>query len=1361
MNSTPEYENPKSKKVATFDKKLSNKSKKRKANDANSPNKKTKTVGPEEKVIARCVGDKYLFAKDLTPDTGMKSFHAWTWEEVYQKIVLGKVKKNYCHLYEHRIASDFPYVLENFVQRTRCVAYFDIDDFVAHKEDHNREIYLNNFKHAVQNVLGIDSRMRVQEACGHKGDAYKVSYHILFPDVHFESHAHLRFLCEQNGRSKVCQVTNKKGKLEMKEKTFIGDFEIDMSVYHKGYWRMPWCTKKGSNRVLVPLDVKQFSLQAFKELSIHFVPESSCLINVEMASRTKTTNKRTSRAIPASRTIQGRGEGPLMLKAKRLLGVKGEFEVYKASKDGEGITYKAISQSWTCCHGREHFDNKCISVYEDRVNCLCTSCKGFVNYPPLADELMIQNEAEIRKLVCEFWNVKNISVRVDGKSIVYTGGRGVFSRYDQSNGRLQHKTAEAVDNVALNDVKKMVRDYHKVEEVEETTGTKKKKHLVTYSTCEQCDGKDCTKCSGLGKISTYNKNTKRLVLNSNAMVVEPIYHIWSDTNWGTVIEDDTPFVASTATIDGTTITCDGTFLPKMKLLNKRTGCNEKITFDDGTLSIPVGSTVGIQANMGLGKTHGLMLAIKQAIKAVEQGHRVLFVTYRCSLAYDLFKNLSKKHNILKVLHYQDGMDGREYKPSMVNDCNVMVCQAESIWKAADAQWDLIVTDEVQSLSSQFSSGKVTFRNPNCSAHKAFQILRELYARTPTAIFMDADLEEYTPRGIDFINTMRGTFTHIVHRGKPEKRDYVDCGTKKRLHGKLEEALEAGYKVVYTSNTATSIDAIVGALGQKYKIVAFYGQDDKHSLTSTTDINLLARDCDLLCISSGKIGSGVSIEDKLMFPENGDYKHKHGTNHPDYRPFDMVFVYGVACDGTSCVRELNQASCRCRNIARKLCMYTIQNSIDMNRFQNYKNSEEEVSAIKTRRDLLYRERRGAAAVAADELAIEAMKFDNASAYCISNPVSAAECSYDPNLMMSKGLIPSKDFNDNLLSVQKERIESIRNMHSIFVARIHHDAQRHWTLESKKNSKMADYKPIDRLPQLLAAVPESYRKWKDWNVPTVNKIKSRLVQMFRLDHDKSQKDWAKQRLVDIVNKRNHDESRTSVLLRHLLSHFDEINEGFKLNAVHNQLLEDFFEDKQTMRAIDQQQSYPLRCKNTEELETMRVNALKNWAKHLHGNADAAKHEVHKKFSQALESVFVDFIPIKTGKHKGKKACYEPLDDNITQERIANINKLVPRAGKLRKGTEWQSRTNWLLDYFKKNGVKHCMKRFQFTHRTKKDKKEAAWVIDDTQALEYASMMGASLTPEQEARRSHKFDTLRQLGDEVFLKKHFKAPSALSRK
>ena len=47
MNSTTnnnrEYENPKSKKVATLDKKVSNKSKKRKANDANKPNKKLKS----------------------------------------------------------------------------------------------------------------------------------------------------------------------------------------------------------------------------------------------------------------------------------------------------------------------------------------------------------------------------------------------------------------------------------------------------------------------------------------------------------------------------------------------------------------------------------------------------------------------------------------------------------------------------------------------------------------------------------------------------------------------------------------------------------------------------------------------------------------------------------------------------------------------------------------------------------------------------------------------------------------------------------------------------------------------------------------------------------------------------------------------------------------------------------------------------------------------------------------------------------------------------------------------------------------------------------------------------------------------
>ena len=65
---------------------------------------------PEEKAIARCTGDKFLFAEDLNTTTGIKLFHAWTWEEVHRKIIRGKCSKKrpYCNLYEHRVAPNNP-----------------------------------------------------------------------------------------------------------------------------------------------------------------------------------------------------------------------------------------------------------------------------------------------------------------------------------------------------------------------------------------------------------------------------------------------------------------------------------------------------------------------------------------------------------------------------------------------------------------------------------------------------------------------------------------------------------------------------------------------------------------------------------------------------------------------------------------------------------------------------------------------------------------------------------------------------------------------------------------------------------------------------------------------------------------------------------------------------------------------------------------------------------------------------------------------------------------------------------------------------------------------------------------------------
>jgi len=51
---------------------------------------------------------------------------------------------------------------------------------------------------------------------------------------------------------------------------------------------------------------------------------------------------------------------------------------------------------------------------------------------------------------------------------------------------------------------------------------------------------------------------------------------------------------------------------------------------------------------------------------------------------------------------------------------------------------------------------------------------------------------------------------------------------------------------------------------------------------------IASKVDLLAISSGSIGSGVSIEDDLMYPRNQD-----GSLPLWSRPFDVCFAFGMA------------------------------------------------------------------------------------------------------------------------------------------------------------------------------------------------------------------------------------------------------------------------------------------------------------------------------------------------------------------------------------------------------------------------------------------------------------------------------------
>jgi len=323
-------------------------------------------TGPTEaSVRPYCIGGRFMFAEDLCANDGRKQYHALTWREAYDKVQLD-IQNNECsNMYEH------------CYKDKKCVLYFDIDDKVEKEEDHCCKEYLDDFKEAVCDVLGIDGKMWVQNACGTKGDSYKVSYHITFPDVHFKSHIHLKQFLQSRGSQ---HDTN--GKLVKKTMLFIGKFGIDMSVYRKGVWRMPWCTKKGSTRVLIPLcdtlDVKEMTLKAFTELSIHSVPGSSQLINVELKDQVQKSNRSRTNVSTGKCSIILNEVKDLYLDKAKQHGVAGEFKCNGLTNDSKGVIYEALGGSWTCAHGQVHESNRCFNAYKDRA--FCNACGSATIY---------------------------------------------------------------------------------------------------------------------------------------------------------------------------------------------------------------------------------------------------------------------------------------------------------------------------------------------------------------------------------------------------------------------------------------------------------------------------------------------------------------------------------------------------------------------------------------------------------------------------------------------------------------------------------------------------------------------------------------------------------------------------------------------------------------------------------------------------------------------------------------------------------------------------------------------------------------------------------------------------------------------
>ncbi|ATZ81230.1 DEXDc helicase-primase [Bodo saltans virus] len=163
----------------------------------------------------------------------------------------------------------------------------------------------------------------------------------------------------------------------------------------------------------------------------------------------------------------------------------------------------------------------------------------------------------------------------------------------------------------------------------------------------------------------------------------------------------------------------------------------------------------LNSHLGSGKTQFILNVIKFC-----GFKRILFITHRQSLTYDLFSNFEEKLKFLEgngFVNYLDKDDGVDY----MND--KMIISIESLNKIfkehekygyteETIKYDLIVLDEIESLLYHMKSS--THKNKNMENYLLF---RQICLNSDKIISMDGDICQ---RSLYFINSITNNYVYI-------------------------------------------------------------------------------------------------------------------------------------------------------------------------------------------------------------------------------------------------------------------------------------------------------------------------------------------------------------------------------------------------------------------------------------------------------------------------------------------------------------------------------------------------------------------------------------------------------------------------
>lgn len=334
-------------------------------------------------------------------------------------------------------------------------------------------------------------------------------------------------------------------------------------------------------------------------------------------------------------------------------------------------------------------------------------------------------------------------------------------------------------------------------------------------------------------------------------------------------------------------------------------------------------SLNIKSPYDTGKTQ----LIKEILRTYERP-RVLWVSYRKTLTYDIYGNFHKEFKFSSYLDHKYYADR-------------LIIQIESLFKIDNGfsdempKYDLIIIDEIESILNQFNSAE-TFKGKQRETYNYFDaVLKNSVLNGGKIITLDGDINERT---YNFIETY-GKPLNIVNNINFNTKRINVINDRNIFNDKLYAALDANKKIVLPVMSEKEAIFLETDIKEKYpniQVMKYTGKTGDADKAQLKNIIKIWSRLDVI-IYTPTIEAGVSF---------------------DLERFDVIF--GIIADGVASQRSYFQMLARVRKIKEDDIYIYNMNSCKINncvlwKYENYKQALIDIKDINLK--ISYEERDG--------------------------------------------------------------------------------------------------------------------------------------------------------------------------------------------------------------------------------------------------------------------------------------------------------------------------------------------------------------------------------------------------------------------